>query len=138
MFEDRTLDKWVALEMRGLSAGLVARRKSLATLLQEERPHCLTREGEEHPFDGDVLRRFAAVTRQEERERLRLPITLTFSAEMGDQCRLDDAVAGEVLRRLEQFGKAYPVRDGRVWLPSSLGLSLLMKYPTAFQRMLVP
>lgn len=138
MFRDRVLDRWVALEMRGLSDGLVARRKSLAALLQEERPHCLTREGEERPFDPDVLLRLAAVTSEEERSRLRLPITLTFSAEAGDECRVDDDLAGEVLRRLEKFGKAYPVRDGRMWLPSSLGVDLLRRYPTAFQRMLVP
>lgn len=128
----------MALEMRGLAHGLVTRRKSLAELLQEERPGCRTKEGDDYLFEVEVLRRFAAVTSPEEQAQLRLPITLTFHAEMGDQCCLDDETAAEALRRLEHFGKAYPFRDDRMWLPYALGLELLMKYPTAFQRMLVP
>lgn len=128
----------MALEMRGLGGGLVTRRKSLEALLREERPRCRTREGDDHPFEEAVLLRFAGVTSEEERALLRLPITLTFPAEMADQCRLDDSLAAEVLRRLENFGKAYPTRDGRTWLPASLGVELLRKHPTALQRLLVP
>lgn len=124
--------------MRGLHTGLVVRRRSLRDLLEQERPTCLTKEGEEYEFDRGVLLRFAAVTNDEEREKLRLPITLYFETGAGDHCRVDDELASKVLRRLEGFGRAYPFRDGRMWLPYSIGVELTMKYPTAFQRLLLP
>ncbi|MEE9600183.1 MAG: hypothetical protein V3W22_00580 [Thermoplasmata archaeon] len=43
-----------------------------------------------------------------------------------------------MLRRLEGFGKAYPFRDGRMWLPYSIGFELVRKYPTAFQGIFAP
>jgi hypothetical protein len=44
---------------------------------------------------------------------------------------VSDETAAEVLRRLEDFGEAYPYRDGTTWLPNPLAYTLLMKYATA-------
>ncbi len=135
MFDEKATDRWLGFEMRGIHRGLVTRKRSLQQLLQQEVPRCTTKEGEDYLFEKDVLLRFAEVTSREEREKLRLPISLYFHAEMEGQCRLDDELAGDVLRRLEGFGKAYPFRDGKMWLPYSIGLELTVKYPTAVQRL---
>jgi uncharacterized protein (UPF0216 family) len=138
VFNERTVERWMALEMRGIQQGLVVRRRSLRDLLQEDKPQCTTREGDPYLFDPAVLEKLAEVTTEEERAKLRLPITLRFLSDMEGHCTVDDPIAAEVLRRLEGFGKAYPFRDGRMWLPYSLGLELILKYPTAIQRLFVP
>jgi uncharacterized protein (UPF0216 family) len=128
----------MAMEMRGLQQGLVVKKRSLKDLLQEGNPQCTTRDGDPYHFDKEVLEKFATVTSKDERAQLSLPVTLRFHVEPEDHCTLDDALAAEVLRRLEGFGKAYPFRDGKMWLPSSLGLELILKYRTAIQRLFVP
>lgn len=138
MFDEGVADRWMALEMRSLHAGLVVRKRSLAELLREEAPQTATRDGEVHAFDPAILRRVTEVTTEEERARLRLPVTLRFHLSLEDACSLEDELAAEVFRRLEGFGKAYPFREGRAWLPYSLGLALLLRYPTVVQRLLVP
>ncbi|MEE9237363.1 MAG: DUF61 family protein [Thermoplasmata archaeon] len=65
-------------EARGVHQGLVVRKRSLKELLPQEKPICLTREGEDYGFDRESLERFAAVTIEQEREKLRLPITALF------------------------------------------------------------
>lgn len=80
------------------------------------------------------LRRWAQRSSEEEQGRLRLPLTLNFDPEVHDSCFLDDEVGAAVLRRLEGFDRAYPWRDGRMWIPYSLGFELLGPYPTTLQR----
>lgn len=136
MFDDRRVEKLVDLEMGKLHQGLVIRRRTLQDLLEDEEPRCVTREGEDHVFDREVLEKLAAVTSMEERGKLRLPLTLQFHADLQNQASLDDQLAAEVLRRLERFGKAYQFRKGRMWIPYSLAMQLLMNYPTVFQRIM--
>ncbi len=84
-------------------------------------------------FDREVLSKFGDEASPEERRRLRLPVTLRFHADLEDQASLDDEVAAEILRRLEGFGSAYPFRDGKMWIPYSLAIQMLVGYPTVFQ-----
>ena len=54
-----------------------------------------------------------------------------------DDASLIDALAAEILRRLEGWGAAYPYRDGKVWLPQSLAVDLLLRYGGALQRLML-
>jgi len=125
------VDKWMEFELKRLNRGLVTRKKPLTKLLKEENPQCVTREEETYLFNPEVLKRIAAVL--EEGEDVMLPITIHLSSELEDSCYITDEVAASILRRLENFGKAYPFRDGRMWLPNSLAYSLMLKYVTAIQ-----
>jgi uncharacterized protein (UPF0216 family) len=129
------LRAWMEWEYRNLNRGLVPRKRTLAALLLEDDPACETRAGERHSFDRAVLKRMADVTSPAERKRLRLPITVTFSADYGDEAYVADGIASEVLRRLEGFGRAYPFREGKMFLPHSLALSLVVKYKGALQQL---
>ncbi len=136
VFDERRVERLVDLEMGSLHHGLVIKKRSLQDLLGEEEPRCVTREGEDYLFDREVLERLAAVTSEAERRSLRLPLTLRFHADLQNQASLDDELEAEVLRRLEGFGKAYQFREGRMWIPYSLAMQIMLKYPTAFQRVL--
>jgi len=125
------VDKWMEFELARINKGLVTRKKRLSILLKEEKPQCAAREGEVYEFDAEVLRRLAGALK--EGEDLMLPITLHFSSQSPDSCYVSDESASVVLRRLEDFGEAYPFTDGKMWLPNSLAYMLIQKYPTAMQ-----
>jgi len=134
----RVLEKWMAHELASFHKGLVARRKSLKTLLGEEEPSCETRDGGVYLFDRPSLEVLALVCSESEIEKLRLPIILHFDLDVSDQCYINDKVAADVLRKLEGFGDAYPMRDGKMWLPNSLAAALMRRYKTIFQRLFLP
>jgi len=132
--EPGSVDRWVERESRNLNAGLVTAKKSLETLLREERPSCRTRDGDDWPIDRDQLRRLAAACGPGEAEALRLPLTVHFSSDLDDACYITDAIAATVLRKAEGFGPAYPFREGRMYLPLSLGVDLVSRYKGAIQQ----
>lgn len=131
MARSGSIDRWMELELKRANAGIVSHKKKVSALLKEEKPHCETRDGRKHEFDVSVLRSIAAVGN--EVEDLLLPVTIYFLSASQDSCYVDDEVAASILRRLEGFGRAYPFRDGKMWLPNSLAFTLMQKYPTAFQ-----
>ncbi len=134
MYDERALDRYMSHTMRSLHAGLVGKRRALQELLAEADPKTVTVEGEAYHYDPEEVRRWAAAATPEEGARLRLPLILRFDLNLADICFIDDEVGGEILRRMEGFGRAYTFREGRMYLPYSLGLELLMKYPTTLQR----
>ncbi|TLZ58052.1 MAG: DUF61 family protein [Methanobacteriota archaeon] len=132
--EPGSVDRWVERESRNLNASLVTAKKSLETLLREERPSCRTRDGEEWPIDREGLERLAAACDPGEAEALRLPLAVHFSSDLSDACYITDGIAATVLRRAEGFGPAYPFREGRMYLPLSLGVDLVSRYKGAIQQ----
>ncbi len=118
-------DRWIALELGRLNAGLVVERKTLDRLLAEPRPACRTREGDDHPFDPEALRRIAAHLTREEREGLRLPITVFVTGDLEDAAYVAEELAAKAIRATQGFGPAFPFRGGRMYLPHSLALDVV-------------
>jgi uncharacterized protein (UPF0216 family) len=126
------IDRWIGFELGRLNAGLVVEKQSLARLLQEAEPSSRTREGDSHPFDREVLVRFASVLTDEEAAELRLPLTLTLRGE-SDEAILTDAIGAKALRALEKFDRAFAFRDGRMAVPHSLAVDLARRYGGVLQ-----
>lgn len=123
-------------EFDKLNAGVVTRPRSLRALLEDPHARLETRDGAPYEVERATLERLAAACTPEERERLRLPVTLHFPADVGDSACVLDELAAEVLRRVEGWGPAYPFRDGRMWLPQSLAVDLLLRHGGALQRLM--
>ena len=121
------IDRWISFELGRLNAGLVVEKKSLAELLAEPRPACRTREGDEHPFERPALDRLARVLTEPEQAALRLPITLFVAGALEDSAYLAEELAAKALRTLEDFGPAFPFREGRMYLPHSLAVDLVRR-----------
>ena len=128
------IERWAERESRSLNAGLVIAKRSLAELLRDPAPACATRGGDPWPIARGALERLAAACGPSEAEALRLPISIHFSADLEDSCYVTDPVAATVLRRAEWFGPAFPFRDGRMYLPLSLGVDLVSRYQGAIQQ----
>lgn len=126
------------IEYRNINAGIVTRKRNLADLLREDAPSCETKDGSSYRFDRELLVDLASSLTDDEKESLRLPITLTFNTKLPDHCYIADELASRILRRLENFGPAYQYEDDRMWLPASLGLELTRKYGTIIQRFFLP
>lgn len=129
------VDAWMRWEADRLNAGLVTRTRSLAALLKDEDRRIETRDGDVLHLSRTALERIAAVCSPSEREKLRLPITLHFSADVGDSAYVTDELAAAVLHRLEGWGDAYAFRDGKMWIPHSLAVDLLLRYEGVVQRL---
>ena len=129
-----TMDRWVSHEYASLNASLVTTKKSLSTLLAEAEPSCTTRAGDPWPIERVALQRLEAACRPGDADALRVPISLHFHTELEDACYLTDPVAGEVLRRAESFGPAFPFREGKMHVPLRLGVDLISRYKGAIQQ----
>lgn len=129
------LDVWMRWEYDRLNAGVVARTRSLRALLEEPRPRVQARDGTDVEFDRSALEAMAAVCTEDERGQLRLPVTVRFPADVEDSAYLTDELASAILRRIEGWGEAYPYRDGRMWLPRSLAVDLILRYGGTIQRL---
>ena len=127
------IDRWISFEMGRLNAGLVVDKKSLARLLAEPHPACVTREGDEHPIDREVLDRFARELTRDEADALRLPITLMVRGDWEDSVLLTDELAAKALRAVEKFDRAFPFRDGRMVVPHSLAVDVVRRLGGAVQ-----
>lgn len=131
------IDVWMRWEADRLNVGTVVRPKTLHALLAEPSPRLTTREGEDVELDRSVLNRIAGACRSPNEERLRLPITLHITADVSDSAYVRDELAAEVLRRLEGWGPAYPYRDGKMWIPLSIAMDLVLRYRGAVQPLLL-
>lgn len=137
MTDPDRVDVWMRWEFNTLNAGAVLRPMSLRALLEDPATTLQTRDGGPYHIDRDVLVRLASVCSGAEKERLRLPVTIHFSADVGDSAYVSDSLAAEVLRRLEGWGPAYPFREGRMWIPNSLATDLILRYGGALQRLML-
>lgn len=135
MFRDGSIAKWLEHEYRGLNAGYVVRTRSLRDLRADPDPACVSCEGERMPIDRAALDRLAAACVGGDEDALQVPITLRFASDLEDACFLPDPLAADVLRRAEGWGVAYPFRDGRAYLPLSLGVDLVSRYGGAVQAL---
>ena len=133
-----SLRKLMEIEYRNINAGMVTRGRKLKDLLREDTPACTAKGGSPYRFDKQRLHDFADKLTEDEKENLRLPITLTFNVRLSDSCYITDETASAVLRRLEGFGPAYKYRNGKMWMPASLGMHLIRKYGRMIQRFFLP
>ena len=128
-------DVWLRWEYDRLNRGFVVRTRPLATLLAEADPHLVTRDGDVLPLNCQLLERIAGACAPSERDRLRLPVTVHFSADFEDSAYVTDELTAAVLHRLEGWGEAYRYRDGRMWLPLSLATDLILRHEGVLQRL---
>ncbi len=136
--DTRVLRRWFEHEISTVHKGLVTRRKSLKSLLKMDDPHCLTREGQRHVFDKEVLNDLAEATPREKHSTLMLPITLSFDLKVRNECYISDEIAAQTLRGVEGYDRVYPFRNGKMWLPHSIGMELIRKYKGAIQQLFLP
>ncbi|UCD93005.1 MAG: DUF61 family protein [Methanobacteriota archaeon] len=136
--ESGVLKKWFEHEMTTVHRGLVTRKKSLESLLKMDEPHCLSREDQKHTFDKEILNKLGECLPEEGHTQLKLPITLNFSLKVENECYISDDIASEVIRKMEGYEKVYQYRDGKMWLPNSIGLELIRKYKGAIQQLFLP
>ncbi len=134
--DEKVLMKWMRLELGKINDGIVAERKPLARLLEEERPVSVTRAGKEYVYKKEVLEALSKKLPGRIRERLKLPVIIYFSADVPDSCMLSDETALKAFQVLGDLSELREMENGRLWMGKALAFSLVRSYPTAVQIMM--
>lgn len=131
--DDSALTRWVRGEIGKINRGIVADRKTLATLLKEEKPSSNTKAVEDYDFDKAIIEMLGDKLPWEVRERLKLPILFFTDIKVEDSCFLNDKTALKALQILGDLGEMREFHDGKTWVGKSIAYSILKKYPTVVQ-----
>ncbi|MDD2473070.1 MULTISPECIES: DUF61 family protein [unclassified Methanoculleus] len=134
--DESTLLKWMRLEIGRINDGVVAERKRLSRLLQEEHPASVTKGGTRYDFDREVLLRLEQGLPGDLQRRLRLPIIFYFDSTVPDSFFLADEVAVQVLQCLQEISPLRRMQGGRLWMAKPLVYAVMNRYPTAVQIMM--
>lgn len=131
--DDPVFLRWMQLELGKMNAGLVAEKKTLASLLLEEKPSAATKSGELYLFDKKVLAALREALPEELHRKLRLPIQFRFDADAGASGYLTDPHAAEALVLLGEISHLREFTDNRLWVSRPIIYAIMRKYPTAIQ-----
>jgi uncharacterized protein (UPF0216 family) len=131
--EEPVLTRWMGMEIARINDGIVAGRRSLADLLDEEDPKGVTRGGGEYHFNRETLATLASRLPGAIRGALKLPILFFFDVDVRDSCYLADGTAVEALRALGDLGEGRRLSGGRLWVARAIAFAIARKYPTAVQ-----
>ncbi|WP_445475512.1 DUF61 family protein [Methanococcoides methylutens] len=131
--DDSVLMRWMRVEIGKINKEIVAERKTLSQLLGEEIPSAITKGGNEHLFDKQILSVLEKGLPEELHGRLRLPILFFLDNRVEDSCYLNDEIAVECLQTLGELSKARSINKGKLWVGKSIAYSIMRKYLTAIQ-----
>ena len=124
---------WMRVEMGKINKSIVAQRKILAELMQEENPSSRTKAGEDYFFDRGALEELHARLPHELHGKLRLPIIFFSDNRVPDSCYINDKYALESLQILGELSKLRRMQKGKLWIGKSIAYSIMKKYPSLFQ-----
>jgi uncharacterized protein (UPF0216 family) len=134
--DERVLTKWMALEMGRINDGVVAERRRLSDLLQEENPSAVTRKGKEYAFDQTMLRQLGQRLPEKFWSRLSLPVIFYFDSQVADSCLLTEPTALEAFQILHELSDLRTMTGGKLWVGRAIVYSLMTRYPTMIQIMM--
>ncbi len=101
MYSDSVIERLLLEELRLVNRHMPIVRIPLAKLLKMEFPHVVLRDGSVHFFRKRELEELLKYVKDDEVERLLLPIVVTMRPDIGEGVGLvEDAVAARVLSRI--------------------------------------
>ena len=125
--------RWMQVEMGKINKAIVAQRKNLAQLMQEDRPSSRTKAGDDYIFERDALEELHTRLPQELHGKLRLPIIFFSDNRVPDSCYINDEYALRTLQTLGELSELRRMQQGKLWMGKSMAYSIMKKYPTIFQ-----
>jgi uncharacterized protein (UPF0216 family) len=131
--DDTVLMRWMRTEVNKINEGIVTERKSLAQLLQEEKPASRTKTGSEYFFNEEVLRLLKEKLPADLQYELRLPVIFFSNPSVPDSCYINDSHALHALQALGDLSGMRRMHQGKLWVGRAIAYSLMKKYPTAVQ-----
>jgi len=81
---DRLITGYLKDEARVLNAHIPRKRKSLSELLEEEHPHVICNDGNEHYFRKKELESLSQMVNDDERSSLLIPIIMEITADRAE------------------------------------------------------
>lgn len=94
-------DDFLSKQIKDLNRHLPSGRATLASLLEEEKPQIETRDGSKHRFKKNELEYLSDILPEEKHPRLRLPIIIRISPQLGrGAAKISGRIEQEVLRKV--------------------------------------
>jgi uncharacterized protein (UPF0216 family) len=131
--EESVLTRWLGMEIARINEGIVSERKTLASLLFDEKPASRTKAGGEYRFDPEILAALGDKLPGDIRQALKLPILFFFNPDIRDSCYLSDEAAVRALVVLGEIGEGRRLAEGRLWVSRAIAFAIARRYPTAIQ-----
>jgi uncharacterized protein (UPF0216 family) len=131
--DEGVLKRWLSIEMGKINDGIVADRKRLSVLLEEESPSSVTRGGKGYAFDREVIRTLGKALPPRVQDRLRLPILFFYVLDVRDSYYLNDETAVDALKLLGEIGELREMHEGRLWVGRAIAFAIMRRYSTAVQ-----
>ncbi len=131
--DEAVLMRWMRLEIGKINAGIVAERKTLRRLLEEEIPSSTTKGEDEYRFDASVIADLGERLPQDLHRRLKLPMFFYFDMTVMDSGFLADEAAADALRHLGAISHLRRMREGKLWIARPIVYDLMHRYPTVIQ-----
>ncbi|MBC7086133.1 MAG: DUF61 family protein [Methanomethylovorans sp.] len=135
--EDSIFMRWMRTEINKMNNAIVAERKNLSQLLQEDKPSAKTKGGSDHFFEKATLRSIGEKVPEDMHSKLKLPILFFFDHQVPDSCYLNDVYAAQVLQIMGEISRLRMMEKGRLWVGKSIAYSIMKKYQTVVQIVMV-
>ncbi|KQC04587.1 MAG: hypothetical protein APR53_09800 [Methanoculleus sp. SDB] len=131
--DESVLRRWMSREAKKINDGIVADRKTLSRLLEEERPYATTKGGGEYLFDRAMLGMLAQRLPIRLHRHLRLPILFIYVPDVRDSVYTADEYAVAALQELGEISGMRTPEKGRLWVARPIVHAIMQAYPTAVQ-----
>ncbi len=93
-------DNLLKKQVISLNRHLPRRRKNLAELLEEEKPHVLGADGTRHRFKKDELKKIAAMVNEKEYKNLKLPLYIEIDSTSSGGARINGRLETQIVCKI--------------------------------------
>ena len=135
--DSKAFQKMLSMQIKEMNSAL-AKQKTLGELLREEKPESVTNSGHTYIFDIEALKKLTKMVPKFNHNNLKLPIYLYLDINVPDQYYINDELQAEVFKKLANLSDNYEFRNGKLWIPRTLGKIVHRKYPTILQYFWLP
>ncbi|HIE34404.1 MAG TPA: DUF61 family protein [Candidatus Altiarchaeales archaeon] len=135
--DSKAFQKMLSMQIKEMNSAL-AKQKTLRELLQEEKPESVTNSGHTYTFDKNALMKLTQIVPKFNRNSLKLPIYLYLDVNVPDQYYINDELQAEVFKKLGNLSDNYEFRNGKLWIPRTIGKMVHRKYPSILQYFWLP
>ncbi|MEF8832732.1 MAG: DUF61 family protein [Candidatus Thermoplasmatota archaeon] len=134
--EENRFRKLITSQLKTLNTGMVSQKKSLKTLLKEEKPSVKKRDGEKHSFEKDHLKEVDEHVPIHKKDELKLPIVV-YNDPALDRCYVKAKIEGTVVKKMVGL-ESKTVRRDKTWFSKPLIAEMIREYDDIFQFVWTP
>lgn len=128
--EENRFRKLITYQLKTLNTGMVSQKKSLDTLLKEEKPSVEKRDGDKHYFEKDHLKEVEESVPIHKKDELKLPIVVYNDPSL-DRCSVKGKIEGIVVKKMVGLENK-TIQEEKIWFSKPLVADIIREYDDIF------